>query len=224
MPVIFDQPFQILLDLAKDEKIDPWDVDIDKMADLYVERVKEKEKLDLRLSGRALCSASMLLRMKAENSPHNGGNGEEDELLKNLDFDMPELGPVTLIRKNHQQITLSDLASSLEDVLEEDEAPQKKEKKEVKSVKDIMWEVDDYHINIEEHIDEFHEKITMLAGENGRINFTQILPEKDKKEICKNLLLALFLWSRKKIKIEQEEHFGDIYIEIIDPPEDYNGN
>lgn len=222
MTVLFDQPFQILLDLARNDKIDPWDVDIDKMANLYVDRVRKMEELDLRVSGRALCSASVLLRMKADNPPYNGEEEEEDELLENLDFDMPDLGPITLIRQNHQQITLSDLAGSLQDVLEKKESPEKKEKK-VKNVKDVMWEVDDYHINIEEHIEEFHEKIALLAGQGQRINFIQVLPENDKKEICKNLLLALFLWSRRKIKLEQEEHFGEIYIELLEPPEDNNG-
>lgn len=223
MPVIFDQPFQILLDLAQDDKIDPWDVDIDKLANLYVARVREMEKLDLRVSGRAMCSASVLLRMKAENPPHNGTEEEEDELLENLDFDMPDLGPITLIRQNHQQITLSDLAGSLEEALEKKESPKKKERK-VKKVEDVMWEVDDYHINIEEHIEEFHEKIALIAGEGRTINFTQLLPENDKKEICKNLLLALFLWSRGKIKLEQEEHFGEIHIELLEPPEGNHGS
>ncbi len=53
MPVIFDQPFQILLNLARDKKIDPWDVDIDKLAGLYMDRIREMEELDLRVSGRA---------------------------------------------------------------------------------------------------------------------------------------------------------------------------
>ncbi len=156
----------------------------------------------------------------------NGENGEEeeeDELLENLDFDMPDLGPITLIRQNHQQITLSDLAGSLQNVLEKKESPKKKENK-VKNVKDIMWEVDDYHINIEEHIEEFHEKIALLAGQGQKINFIQVLPENDKKEICKNLLLALFLWSRGKINLEQEEHFGEIYIELLESPEGNNGS
>ncbi len=180
-------------------------------------------KPDLRTSGRALCSASVLLRMKAENPPYDGEGEEEDELLENLDFDMPDLGPITLIRQNHQQITLSDLAGSLEEVLEKKESPEKKEKK-VKTVQDVMWEVDDYHINIEEHIEEFHEKIALLAGEERRINFTQLLPEDDKKEICKNLLLALFLWSRGKVKLEQEKHFGEIYIELLESPEGNHGS
>ncbi len=223
MPVIFDQPFQILLDLARDDKIDPWDVDIDKLANLYASKVREMKKLDLRVSGRALCSASVLLRMKADNPPYDGENEEEDELIENLDFDMPDLGPITLIRQNHQQITLSDLAGSLEDVLEKKESTETKEKK-VKKVQDIMWEVDDYHINIEEHIEEFHEKIALLAGKKQKINFIQLLPQKDKKEICKNLLLALFLWSRGKINLEQEEHFGEIYIELLESPEGNNGS
>ncbi|KXA95502.1 hypothetical protein AKJ65_01670 [candidate division MSBL1 archaeon SCGC-AAA259E19] len=223
MPVLFDQPFQILLNLAQEKKIDPWDVDVDKLADLYVAKIREMEKLDLRVSGRALFSASVLLRMKADNPPHNGHSEEEDELLEELDFDFPELEPITMIRQNPHKIKLSDLAGSLQEVLTK--SPEKEEKKrKTKSVQNVMRELDDYHVRIEEHIQDFHEKIALLASKEKRINFFELLPEKNKLEIARNLLLALFLSAKGKISLHQEEHFDDIYIQLEESPEGYYGN
>lgn len=224
MSIIFDQPFQILLDLARKKKIDPWDVDIDKLANLYAEKIREMEKLDLRVSGRALSSASALLRMKAKTSPHNGHSEEEDEFLEELDFDMPELEPITIIRQNNQKITLSDLAGSLQEVLESPKKHKSKDNSKSKMAQDFMRELDDYHINIEKHIREFHEKIALLTSNGGKINFTQLLPEKNKVEVARNIFLALFLSSKGKISIHQDEHFGDIYIKLIEPPEGEYGN
>lgn len=223
MPIIFDQPFQILLNLARDKKIDPWDVDINKLADLYIEKIREMEKLDLRVSGRALFSASALLRMKANASPDNNGHTEEeDELLEEVDFDMPELGPITIIRQSPRKITLSDLTSSLQEVLS-DPQPNKNKRKKSEHVKKIMRNLDEYQINIEKHIREFHEKIALLTSDGEKINFTELLPEKNKLEIVRNLLLALFLSAKGKIALSQEEHFGDIFIRLIKSPEgDYD--
>ena len=221
MPILFDQPFQILLNLAREDKIDPWDVDINKVADLYVQKIREMENLDLRVSGRAISSASVLLRMKAKAPPGNGDSEEEDEMLEELDFDMPDVGPLTIIRKNPQQITLSDLAHSLQEVLEEPDEKERKKKK-AKTAQKVIRQLDDYNINIEEHIQEFHEKIFLLTSNGEKINFTQLLPEKSKLEIARNLLLALFLSNRGMIALHQEEPFQDIYVELIEPPESEN--
>ncbi len=218
MPILFDQPFQILLNLAREEKIDPWDVDIDKVADLYIEKIREMEDLDLRVSGRALSSASALLRMKADAPPGNGHDEENGEMLEDLDFDMPDVGPVTIIRRNPQQITLSDLAQSLQDVLKEPEKKER-EKKKAKTADKVIRQLDDYHLNIEEHIREFHEKIALLTNNGEPINFTELLPERSRKEVARSLLLALFLGNKGKISLYQEESFGDIYVDLIEPPE-----
>lgn len=223
MPVLFDQPFQILLNLAREKKIDPWDVDINKLAILYAERIREMEKLDLRVSGRALSSASTLLRMKANVPPDNGHSEDEEVMAEDLDFDMPEVGPITLIRNSHQKITLSDLTKSLQKVLEKPSEKKKKSRKS-RTVDKVMRKLDDYHINIEKHIQDFHEKISLLAPKGEKINFIQLLPKRDNTKIARNLLLALFLSSKGKISLHQDEHFGDIYVKLIEPPEGENGN
>ena len=57
------EPVELLVQLAEDGDIDPWDIDIVSVTDAYLEKLEEA---DLRLSGRALFYASVLLRMKSE--------------------------------------------------------------------------------------------------------------------------------------------------------------
>ena len=57
------QPVEVLVALAKDGEIEPWDIDIVTVTDKVLDRLDEA---DLRTSGRALFYASVLLRMKSD--------------------------------------------------------------------------------------------------------------------------------------------------------------
>ena len=57
------EPVEVLVDLAEDGEIDPWDVGVVRVTDKFLERLDEA---DLRTSGRALFYASVLLRMKSD--------------------------------------------------------------------------------------------------------------------------------------------------------------
>ncbi|WP_226481380.1 segregation and condensation protein A [Natrinema amylolyticum] len=57
------EPVELLVQLAKDGEIDPWDIDIVDVTDTFLEAI---EDADLRTSGRALFYASVLLRMKSD--------------------------------------------------------------------------------------------------------------------------------------------------------------
>jgi segregation and condensation protein A len=57
------EPVELLVQLAEDGEIDPWDIDIVAVTDAFLERLDES---DLRTSGRALFYASVLLRMKSD--------------------------------------------------------------------------------------------------------------------------------------------------------------
>lgn len=58
-----DEPIELLVQLAADGEIDPWDIDIVRVTDKFLERLDEG---NLRDSARALFYASVLLRMKSE--------------------------------------------------------------------------------------------------------------------------------------------------------------
>jgi segregation and condensation protein A len=57
------EPVELLVKLAKDGEIDPWDIDIVAVTDKFLEALDDA---DLRTSGRALFYASVLLRMKSD--------------------------------------------------------------------------------------------------------------------------------------------------------------
>jgi len=57
------EPIELLVRLAEDGEIDPWDIDIVLVTDKFL---SELDRSDLRSSGRALFYASVLLRMKSD--------------------------------------------------------------------------------------------------------------------------------------------------------------
>ncbi len=57
------EPVELLVQLAEDGEIDPWDIDVVRVTDKFLEAI---EDADLRTSGRALFYASVLLRMKSD--------------------------------------------------------------------------------------------------------------------------------------------------------------
>ncbi|ELZ13108.1 chromosome segregation and condensation protein ScpA [Haloterrigena salina JCM 13891] len=57
------EPVELLVQLAKEGEIDPWDIDVVRVTDKFLEALDDA---DLRTSGRALFYASVLLRMKSD--------------------------------------------------------------------------------------------------------------------------------------------------------------
>ncbi|MFB6201675.1 MAG: segregation/condensation protein A [Halorhabdus sp.] len=57
------EPVEVLVGLAEDGEIDPWDIDVVVVTDKFLARLDDA---DLRTSGRALFYASVLLRMKSD--------------------------------------------------------------------------------------------------------------------------------------------------------------
>ncbi|MFP4626239.1 MAG: segregation/condensation protein A [Natronomonas sp.] len=57
------EPVELLVQLADDGEIDPWDIDVVRVTDKFLERLDDA---DLRTGGRALFYASVLVRMKSD--------------------------------------------------------------------------------------------------------------------------------------------------------------
>ncbi|MFD1635180.1 segregation/condensation protein A [Haloplanus ruber] len=69
------EPVELLVQLAEEGEIDPWDVDIVDATDAFLDRLDET---DLRTSGRALFYASVLLRMKSDALLGHGADPEPE--------------------------------------------------------------------------------------------------------------------------------------------------
>ncbi len=57
---------EIILDLVKSGKIDPWNIDIVDLYDKYTQRIKELKQENLRSLGKAILFSSTLLRIKSD--------------------------------------------------------------------------------------------------------------------------------------------------------------
>ena len=68
------EPVELLVQLAENGEIEPWDIDIVHVTDAFLEKLDET---DLRTTGRALFYASVLLRMKSDEMLAD--DDEEDE-------------------------------------------------------------------------------------------------------------------------------------------------
>lgn len=217
MGVVVDQPFQILLELVQAHKLDPWDVDIERLTDVFLRRMRELRELDIRVSGRALLSASTLLRIKSDRALDGDGHGRvaEEELEEVLDIDLPELGPVLMIQRAPHMITLADLLSGLQEALREAPVGVRPARREMEKVVRTLSE---YRVNIEGYLRRLHERIAKLAAGGRRVTMSELLEERTRLAVARTLLLLLFLCARRKITIWQEEPLGEVFISLLAPP------
>ena len=217
MVVVSDQPFQILLELVQAHKLDPWDVDIEKLTDVFVQRVQNTREPDLRLSGRTLLSASILLRMKSDYMMNSNGRGQEveEELDEALDLTLPELGPIMMIQRAARKITLVDLMGALQDAMKEVPVHSRPSRKGLEKVMRLLSE---YHINVEKYLEKLHRRIAEMTAGGRAVTLMELVTERTRIGVARTLLLVLFLSVQGKVAIQQEEPFGEIFISLLKQP------
>jgi segregation and condensation protein A len=90
------EPVELLVQLAEEGEIEPWDIDIVEVTDAFLAKL---DAADLRTSGRALFYASVLLRMKSDemlaaDEPEEGSFDDwEAELGMGMGMDDPDAPP-----------------------------------------------------------------------------------------------------------------------------------
>lgn len=212
MATIADQPFQILLGLVQEHKLDPWDVDIEKLAGVYLHRVREMRELDLRVSGRTLLSASVLLRMKSDFVLNGrGGSVAEEGLEEVFDIDLPELGQVTIVQRSPRKITLLDLMGALQEAIKDIPARKPLQRRKLEK---IMQTLSEYHINIERYLEELYQRIKNLVASGQEVPLSALVLERTRLAVARTLLLLLFLSVQGKVVLQQPEPFGEIFTSV----------
>jgi segregation and condensation protein A len=111
----FGEPAEVLVELAKRGELDPWDIDIARTTEKFLEYIDSLERRDLRIPARTLLYASILLRMKSDTM--EGGEEvapeqePEDEWIGEEVFDRLPSPPVR--RHTKRPVTLEELISEL---------------------------------------------------------------------------------------------------------------
>lgn len=218
----------LLLDLVKSEQMDPWDVDVTLLTQKYIQTIKEMQEHDLRISGKVLLAAAILLKLKSSHLLEHGIsqldnliNQSDDEEIDEETFAefsekrarrTPE--EYTLIPRNPQprnrKVSVTDLVQALEKAMAS-------KRKVLAKTRPVQFELPSGNVDIMEVINDIHSKILYYAKkEKKQLTFTRLLPPKaNKQEKVYTFLPVLHLENHHKIITSQKKPFDEIKIDVL---------
>jgi len=229
---------ELLVAMAKSGEIDPWNIDIVKVADQYLQAVAELKESDLKITGKTLLYLAILLRMKSDSlAGINYLNPPQDEFLDELlepdfmdgavqpKFQFQSLDEVIKRRTSTKQprirtVTLSDLIRELHRYEEMEKRRSLKEKVERSSNRRMMDYADFTADDIEEMAHEEFIEDTILSLRNilerilihqEQVSLTEIV-EEGKIDKISAFLALLFLAARGDFAMHQENFYEELYV------------
>lgn len=232
---------EILVNMAKHGKIDPWNVDIVDITDKYLAHLFQMKAQNLRLTGRTLLFAAILLRLKSNvlegiDASQIEGTDNQDENFD--DFEMQDdwndeeintnnvisldevLQRRTSVRLNRSRmVNLKDLIKQLQfyEELDRKQALKNAHERAKRRVRSYARLTPDDIVNLAH--DEYIEKSVEVLHENLK----KIFETQDKVELNTLTLLGLdkisayiallFLTAEPEADIDlyQEEFYGELY-------------
>ncbi|MCL5433648.1 MAG: segregation/condensation protein A [Candidatus Marsarchaeota archaeon] len=204
---------ELLIELVETNKINPWDINISKVVDNYIDTVKKMQTLDLHVPANIILAASILLYMKSTslklfNEPEQI---EEEQEAQRVIPAVPQLINKVRIQPN-RRITLFELMAAL------DEAMKIKDNKEIITKENLIplvielnkEDIDNKINQIMKIIDQNYDKEKMITFKELSNHFIKL---SNNKNILIDLFIPLlFLAHQSKITIIQEIFFGEIII------------
>ena len=232
----------ILVDMAKQGKIDPWHIDILDVTEKYLQRMIELKSLNLRVASRTLLFASILCRLQSnvlaglsledfKDEPQDDVIYDDDgfivEYPKDSEF-IPTSNVVsfdealqrrTSIRLNRNRVvTLKDLIKQLEfyEKLEKRASIKSAHERAKRHVRNYS------RLTPEEIVSMAHEEYIEEAVLKLKDNLEQIFAREDKIELNELTMLGmdkisaylalLFLSRDTDYELEQKEFYSDLYV------------
>lgn len=234
---------EILVSMAKSGKMDPWNIDIVDITDKYLSHLFQMKAQNLRLTGRTLLFAAILLRLKSnilENVDINEFNQEEQqlddfELSDDFEADYDDsyntnnvvsidevLQRRTSVRLNRNRVvTLKDLIRQLEfyEMIDKKQSLKNAHERAKRRVRSYANFSADDIINLahDEYIEEGVGKL--------KANLEQILMHENRIELNELTLLGmdkiaayislLFLCVEADYELVQDEFYSDLYVQRV---------
>lgn len=230
---------ELLVEMAKTGEIDPWNIDIVKVADQYLKAVAELKEADLKITGKTVLYLAILLRMKSDQLAGINYLNPPDEFLDELlepdfmdnnriiqpKFSFRSLDEVIKRRTSTKQprirnVTLEDLILELQKYEELEKRRSLKEKVEKASNRRMMDYADFTADDIEEMAHEEFQEDTVsqlrylleriLIGQE-QISLTEIM-DVGRLDKISAFLALLFLTARGGFSMHQDEFYAEVYV------------
>jgi len=193
---------EFLVDLVQTNQMDPWDVDLAKVADAYLTKVRELQTMDLRIPANVILASALLLHFKAKSLSFDySDDAVAEEEVPLLQEDVPEL----FFRGNlprRRKITLDELLNAVDKVMKQGKRKQ-------------MPTVIPEALNIELPKEDLHGRILRKDSENVLL-FSALLQEKTADQITLTLIPILHLVQEQRMLAWQDELFGEIFLRVLE--------
>jgi len=220
---IYEEPVEILVNLVREGEINPWNIDIVEITDKFLHHIDKLERMDLRISGRTLHYAAILLRMKS-NILVEEPVIEDDSWIDDSDFFDVDEYPVPkppVRRYSQRSVTLDELILELEkaEVVERRKTIRKKARETIELARPTTEQVLNvaHEEDIEGRVDTMRKTLSNILEDRTYIALSELLSG-DRSNKLMTYISLLFLATNKEIWLEQEELFGELYIRYPDSP------
>ncbi len=217
----------ILLDLVEKNEIDPWDVDIVRLTELYLEEIQKLRGLDLYIPANAVLAASILLYLKSRvlKELREELERQEEEEVEPIDMVLPEpeevlvpeagevlppprvVPPSRLVKRG---VTLEELLDVMEKLMKK--RPRKKPVEPLPEVEDFFERFEEE--DVESFVEEVYEKVLSLKDSTDMVTLSAIAP-KDPLSFVKTFLALLYLANEGRVELFQEEVFGEVIVRVV---------
>lgn len=217
----------ILFDLVKSEQMDPWDINITLLTQKYIQAIKKMQEHDLRISGKILLAAAILLKLKSTHLIDNDISKLDALIHQTDDLSDEELFEIDpgdgksarlkeqyqLIPRNPQprnrKVSIHDLVEALQHAL----ASKKRILSKMRPTPFIMPQ---RKVDIMEVIRDVYHKIQYYTNKEEKITFTKLLPAKaGRQEKVYTFLPLLHLENEQKVEMTQEKPFEEIQVTLL---------
>ena len=243
---VFEGPMDLLMHLIEKNKIDIYDIPIVTITDQYLEYVRQMEHSDMNVTSEFLVMAATLLDIKSrmllprEEDEEGEEEDPRDELVRRLleykmykfmseelreksrhaglsyfrEQDLPEEVRSYVPPLNYEELIGDRTAQSLRNVFAD---VMKRRKSRVDPIRSGFGKINREVISVADKT----LYIRAYLQSHPHADFREMLELEDsKEEIIVTFLVILELMKHQKIRITQEEAFGKILIDLVDPEED----
>ncbi len=228
---------EILVQMAKSGKIDPWNIDIVDVTDKYLAHLFEMKAQNLRATGKTFLFASILLRLKSnvlegndifdfEDENQDDYELTDDEIIDN--YEPPTNNVIsfnevlqrrTSVKINRNRtVTLKDLIRQLEfyEMLEKKQSLKQAHERAKRRVRNYA------NLSAEDIVNLAHEEFIENSVQAIQVKLEKIFNKEEKVELHELVSIGmskvtafialLFLTAEGKCDLEQDEFYSDLYV------------
>jgi len=209
---------EILVDVVKNQNLDPWDIDLSLISQKYLERVKELKKLNLRVSANVVLASSILLRYKSDSWVLT----QEETIVPIMIPDEIYSEPIvpqleSVLRTTTRKVSLEELIAAVEDIMNKEKKKAERQSRLLERiVPDNLLEMAQNSEDFEKKLKENLEEIKKNVDEENLVLFSDLIEEKTSDGVINHLIPVLHLANDGKIAVWQEKAFGEIFIHLLE--------